>query len=189
MAFRGKKKGKEDAPVQVEKEKILDVDASMRGSLAFRDPVNLRINGKFEGNLETKGNLMIGEKAQIKADINGESIVISGRVIGNVIASGNIDLTRTAYLKGDISTPRLSMQEGAILQGKCDMPDEGTGISRSTIEQALLTVEELAKYLEVETSSVLDWAKRGRIPAQKDGNSWKFDRIKVDAWIASEKIK
>ena len=31
-------------------EKILDVDAAMQGSLTFKDPVNLRINGKFEGN-------------------------------------------------------------------------------------------------------------------------------------------
>ena len=33
------------------REKILDVDASMQGTLSFNDPVNLRINGKFEGKL------------------------------------------------------------------------------------------------------------------------------------------
>ena len=43
------------------KEKILDVDASMQGTLSFKDPVNLRINGKFEGKLQTKGSLTIGE--------------------------------------------------------------------------------------------------------------------------------
>jgi len=41
-------------------EKILDVDASMQGTLAFKDPVNLRINGKFDGKLDTKGSLTIG---------------------------------------------------------------------------------------------------------------------------------
>ena len=48
-----------------QKEKVLDVDASMQGTLAFKDPVNLRINGKFEGRLETKGFLTIGEHAVV----------------------------------------------------------------------------------------------------------------------------
>ena len=43
--------------------KILDVDASMQGTLSFKDPVNLRINGRFEGRLITKGTLTIGDRA------------------------------------------------------------------------------------------------------------------------------
>ena len=62
-------------------------------------------------------------------------------------------------------------------------------LSRSTVQQTLMTIEELAKYLEVDSDSILDWAKEGKIPAQRDGESWRFDRSKVDNWIASEKIK
>ena len=43
-------------------EKVLEVDASMTGTLTFKDPVNLRINGRFDGTLDTKGSLTIGEK-------------------------------------------------------------------------------------------------------------------------------
>ncbi|MCK4462992.1 MAG: polymer-forming cytoskeletal protein, partial [Candidatus Omnitrophica bacterium] len=68
------------------KEKILDVDASMQGTLSFNDPVNLRINGKFEGKLNTKGILMVGEHADIAADIVGEHITIAGKVSGNIKA-------------------------------------------------------------------------------------------------------
>ena len=168
---------------------MLDVDASMQGSLAFRDPVNLRINGKFEGSLDIKGTLTVGENAEVKANIIGEAIVISGRVTGNVSAANSLGLTSTAYLLGDIRTPSLNIAEGAVFQGKCDMQLKEAKISRSTINQALMTVEELAKYLEIDAASILDWAKTGKIPAQKEGNSWKFDRIKVDTWIASEKIK
>ena len=50
-------------------EKVMDVDASMQGSLSFKDPVNLRINGKFEGTLEVRGNLTIGQNAIVLADI------------------------------------------------------------------------------------------------------------------------
>ena len=56
--------------------KVLDVDASMQGTLTFKDPVNLRINGSFEGRLDTKGMLTIGENASVRADIHGDEIVI-----------------------------------------------------------------------------------------------------------------
>ncbi|MCQ9208332.1 MAG: polymer-forming cytoskeletal protein [Omnitrophica bacterium] len=187
--FKNRKKEKEEPVVRIEREKILDVDASMQGSLTFKDPVNLRINGKFEGTLDTKGKLTIGENAQVQADIVGEDVTICGKVSGNVIASDGLSLTRTAHLVGNIRTPKLNVADGAILQGKCDMPAKEAKVSRSTVKEALMTVEELAKYLEVDSTSVLNWAKAGRIPTQSEGNSWKFDRAKVDAWIASEKIK
>jgi len=187
MAFRSKKK--EQPVVKVEKEKILDVDASMQGTLAFKDPVNLRINGSFEGNLNTKGNLTIGQNAQVKADIIGENIVVSGKVSGNIVASGRLSLTRTASLQGEIRTSSLNISEGAIFVGKCQMDLKATNIGRATINELSMSVDDLAKYLEVDTDSVMDWVQKGRIPAQKQGSSWKFERAKVDAWIASEKIK
>lgn len=189
MAFRSRRKEKEQLLMKTEEDKILDVDASMQGSLTFRDPVNLRINGKFEGSLDTKGNLTIGENAEVHANIVGEYIVISGKVIGNVVAANRLSLTSTAHLVGDIRTPRLSVSEGAVLQGKCEMQAEEAKVSRSTMQQTLMTVEELAKYLEIDTASILDWAKAGKIPAQREGDTWRFDRAKVDLWISSEKIK
>jgi len=59
-----------------EEEKFLDVSAAMQGSLAFSDPVNLRINGKFEGTLTTKGKLVVGRNADVKADIIGENVMV-----------------------------------------------------------------------------------------------------------------
>lgn len=189
MAFRSRRREKEEPEVKAGQEKILDVDASMQGSLTFRDPVNLRINGKFEGSLDTKGNLTIGENAQVHANIVGEDIVVSGNVFGNVVASSSLSLTQSAHLVGDIRTPKLSVDEGAILQGKCQMETKETKVSRSTMQQTLMTVDELAKYLELDSTSILEWAQKGRIPAQKEGNSWRFDRSKIDVWIASEKIE
>jgi excisionase family DNA binding protein len=63
------------------------------------------------------------------------------------------------------------------------------GGNLSEKEEDLLTVEEVAKYLEVDTASILEWANSGKIPASRDGGSWKFERVKLDKWIAEEKIK
>ena len=189
MAFRKRRKEKDQPLPEVEEKKILDVDASMQGSLTFRDAVNLRINGKFEGSLDTKGSLTIGENARVQANIIGENIEVCGKVTGNVVAVNSLSLGRSAHLVGDIRTPRLNIAEGAILQGKCQMELKESKPGRSTVQEALMTVEELAKYLEVDAGSILDWAKAGKIPTQREGSSWRFDRAKVDVWIASEKIK
>ncbi|MFH1381022.1 MAG: polymer-forming cytoskeletal protein [Candidatus Omnitrophota bacterium] len=167
-------------------DKVLDVNASMQGTLTFNDPVNLRINGKFEGKLETRGNLTIGEHASVNADINGEEITIAGRVNGDIEATTSIKLVAPACVVGNIKTPSLIIDEGAILEGHSNMltldKSQKKGLAR-------LTVDEVAEYLEVGGDVVSEWANTGRLPAVKDGSKWVFDRAKIEDWLANEKIK
>ena len=172
---------------RVEQDRILDVDASMQGSLVFKDPVNLRINGRFDGTLNTKGNLMIGEHAVINADIIGDSIVIAGKVNGHIRAIKELKMVSPARVIGDIKTPLLSVAEGAVFEGNCKMlaglkPENGGVLD-------IMTPEELAKYLEIDTAMVFEWANLGKLPAIREGNSWKFDRNRIEEWVATEKIK
>lgn len=157
-------------------DKVLDVDASMQGTLAFKEPVNLRINGRFEGTLDIKGNLTIGQTAIINADINGDNIVIGGKVKGRIIARERLTLLPTAVVEGEIFPSKLNIAEGALFEGSCNML------------QDFLNAEELARYLEVDLNSIIDWANTGKLPGHKEGEKWKFERKNVDAWIAAGKI-
>ena len=168
------------------REKILDVDASMQGTLTFRDPVNLRINGKFDGKLITKGILMIGENAIVNADIDGESISVAGKVTGDINALEDLRLISPARVSGNITTPVLSVESGAKLDGNCNMSSKDKAGRSAT---AFMSADEVARYLEIEPSVVNEWASKGRIPAVKEANSWKVDRQKLDEWIAEGKIK
>ncbi|MFH1128784.1 MAG: polymer-forming cytoskeletal protein [Candidatus Omnitrophota bacterium] len=154
-------------------EKILDVDAAMQGSLNFKEPVNLRINGKFDGSLETKGNLTIGVTALVFADIVGDNIIVGGKVKGRITAKERLTLLPTAIVEGDIYPAKLNITEGAILEGRCLMLHD------------FLNTEELARYLEVDLNSILEWANSGKVPALKEGDNWKFERKAIDAWIAT----
>lgn len=167
MAFRDKKETET---------KIIEISADMHGTLSFKDQVSLRINGKFTGTLEAKGTLTIGEGGNVDAHITGENIIIAGRVRGDVSAKRMLVLMPTAVLSGNISTPKLNIVEGAIFQGKCQMLDE------------FLDVDEVSKYLEIETTAIVELANSGKIPASKNGSSWRFERAKIDAWAASEKV-
>jgi len=157
-------------------EKILDVDASMQGSLTFKDAVNLRINGKFEGNLETRGNLTVGPTAVVLADILGDNVIIGGRVKGRITARERLTILPSAIVEGDIYPAKLNVAEGAILEGRCFMLHD------------FLNAEELARYLEVDLSSIMEWANSGKVPGNKEGNDWKFERKAIDSWVASGKI-
>ena len=144
-------------------EKILDVDASMQGTIAFKDPVNLRINGSFEGKLDTRGNLTIGENAKIRASIHGDRIVIAGKVKGDVTATQSLSLIAPASLEGNITTPRLSVTEGAILEGQVAM----LGVKEGDAPEVNLTLKDVAQYLEVEARVVEEWARERKIPGQE----------------------
>ncbi len=106
-------------------DKAINIEAGMQGNLKFTGPVNLRLNGDFEGDLEARGILIIGEKANVKAKtVKGDSITISGRVEGNLICSKRLELSVSARVIGNVETPILVMAEGALLKGGCQMPTE-----------------------------------------------------------------
>lgn len=171
-----------------QEEKILDVNATMQGSLRFDDPVNLRINGRFEGTLETKGKLMIGDRAEIKADITGESISIEGIVTGNIKASKVLRLGASARLYGDIETAALSIEEGAVMNGQLRMekasPLNGfSASSSSSSRNSSMNLQQVAKYLEIDKDKVSEWAANGKLPGMLENGEWFFEKNRIDQWI------
>ncbi len=166
--------------------KVLEVDASLQGNLVFKDPVKLIINGSFEGRLETKGELTIGEHAVVKADILGDRITISGKVNGNITAASEIRLTATAQGIGDVQAPSLAIDKGGVLQGTSRMlPAEEVS---QHARRVLMNMEEVAHYLSVERELVTEWAENGKLPGVKDGVGWQFEKKRVDQWIANGRI-
>lgn len=168
MAMREKRRETDD--------RVITVDSAMQGSLTFKDPVHLRINGKFEGTLEAQGILEVGEGASVEATVTAEDILILGKVRGDIVATKRITLRSHAILEGNIKTPALTIEEGAVFQGRCAMLSD------------VFDTEGLAGYLEVDMATILDWANNGKIPAFKESNHWRFERKKIDEWVSSNKV-
>ncbi|MBI3322529.1 MAG: polymer-forming cytoskeletal protein [Candidatus Omnitrophica bacterium] len=160
--------------------RILDVTASMQGSLAFQEPVALRISGQFRGTLETKGELTIGEKAMVQADITGEIITVAGRVTGKLVAKKSLKVISPGVVHGEIWTPVLEVETGARIDGTIHMAEQAAG-------GGTLSAQELAEYLEVESRVVEQWAREGKVPGRQEGGQWRFDRTKIDEWVATQK--
>jgi excisionase family DNA binding protein len=167
-------------------EKVLDVDASMQGTITFKDPVNLRINGSFEGKLDTRGNLTIGENARVKAAITGDRLIIAGKVTGDIRASVSLSIISPAVVQGNVITPQLSVTEGAIIEGQISMMNAGAA---GEAPDVTMTLRDVAQYLEVEARVVEEWANKKKIPARHDNGDWTFSKAAVDRWIQEENAR
>jgi cytoskeletal protein CcmA (bactofilin family) len=98
---------------------VIGADAVFKGELAFEKGV--RVDGRIEGKIGTKGHLTISQGGKAQADVNAASIVVEGEVQGNLMASERVDLRKTARLKGDIRAARLLVAEGATFVGHCQV--------------------------------------------------------------------
>lgn len=82
----------------------------------------LRVDGHLTGSITSKdGTLIIGSSGQVDANIKVASAVINGTVNGDIVASERLELGRTARVAGNVQTPRLMVEDGAILEGSCSM--------------------------------------------------------------------
>ncbi|MDP2604806.1 MAG: polymer-forming cytoskeletal protein [Deltaproteobacteria bacterium] len=78
---------------------------------------DVRIAGKFKGEIQIKGDLTIEKGARITAKINAETVTIGGEVEGNVLASSHVELLETAQLIGDLKGSTLTVAAGSRMRG------------------------------------------------------------------------
>src|SRR5947199_10704157 len=91
---------------------IIGPDASFKGELSFEK--GLRLQGRFEGKINTGGRLHIAKEAKLQADVEAAAIIVEGEVRGNLNASDRIELKQTARYEGDLHASKLVVDEGAI---------------------------------------------------------------------------
>jgi cytoskeletal protein CcmA (bactofilin family) len=101
---------------------FLDRGSSFKGELEFED--TMRIDGRFNGKIVSKNELIVGESATIEGEIHVGRVAISGTVIGRIVAAQRVEIHRNGKVYSDIDTPALIIEEGAIFQGNCVMGDK-----------------------------------------------------------------
>ncbi|MFC1735394.1 polymer-forming cytoskeletal protein [Candidatus Hydrogenedentota bacterium] len=100
-------------------ETIIGAETKFSGEIDSKGAV--RIDGVFEGKIKTTGTISVGKTGVVKADIEGNQVLISGEVHGNIIAKDKIELLSDGSLFGDIKTGKLSIAEGVVFEGNCVM--------------------------------------------------------------------
>lgn len=103
---------------------VIGPDASFKGELTFEK--GLRLQGKFEGKINTAGRLHVAKEARLQADVDAGSIIVEGDVKGNLSASDRIELKQSARYEGDLSASKLVVEEGATFSGHVTVGPEAT---------------------------------------------------------------
>ncbi len=100
-------------------ENVFGPTASFQGQV--RAQGNVRVDGYFEGFIETTGNVIIGEKAKVTADIAASNVQVWGALKGNVTASGRLEILPSGRVWGDIRVSSLLIDEGGVFRGSSVM--------------------------------------------------------------------
>jgi len=107
-----------------------DVSAFVGEGVEFKGVINyqgtVRIDGKLEGEIHTEGVLIVGQGAEIDAKVEAGTVICQGRIVGDIVAKEKIQLMSPAVLNGSVKTPSLSMEEGVLFNGTCEMGPVGT---------------------------------------------------------------
>jgi cytoskeletal protein CcmA (bactofilin family) len=91
----------------------------VKGSITSDEP--LTIAGSVEGSVSLNGHqLTITTDGSVNADITAETILVEGRVKGSLRAATRLVLQSGSNVNGEIHAPRLSIAEGASVQGRVD---------------------------------------------------------------------
>jgi cytoskeletal protein CcmA (bactofilin family) len=98
---------------------LLGKGTTFDGKLIFEGTV--RIDGIFSGEIATKGLLVIGDEAIVRAQVKAEKIIIRGEMHGNIHATKVVEIRGTGKVCGDIRTPSLIVEEGVLFEGTCTM--------------------------------------------------------------------
>jgi len=102
-----------------EVETIIGPSVKVKGN--FTGQGNIIVEGILEGGLKTASNIFVGNKAKISASVEAKEAKIGGEVSGNVKIKGYLEITSSAKILGDIECSSISIERGAVLNGKCTM--------------------------------------------------------------------
>jgi len=112
MVFGKDKKKKKSKNIET----VVSSGTKIEGTIEVEE--SIRIDGKLEGELIAQGDVFIGKNGKLKADVQGDDVIIAGEVEGNVKAEGKLEIVDTARLIGDICISNLVIHDGAVFKGR-----------------------------------------------------------------------
>ncbi len=99
---------------------LLGPGTQFEGKLSFEGRV--RIDGTFKGEIKSDDTLIIGEGADVHAEIDVATVIVrGGSVHGNIRAKQSLEIHAPGRLIGNIHSPSVFIERGVEFQGSCRM--------------------------------------------------------------------
>ena len=101
---------------------VLGPRDSLHGRLDIHG--DLKVHGTVEGELKASGDVLVESTATVQASIEGANVNVRGQVNGNVTARKRLTLGGSGKLNGEVKVSRLTVEDGATLNGNVTMTPE-----------------------------------------------------------------
>lgn len=111
---------------------IIGADFRVKGDISCEGDIQLE--GTVEGNIKSV-RLTVGETGIVNGDVNADGVRVQGKVVGTIRAT-TVELAGTGHVTGDILHERLSVENGAFLNGHCRRMSDGEMNGIGTSEPA-----------------------------------------------------
>lgn len=108
-------------------------------------PNDIRIDGTFEGRVQSNGRVVVGESAVIKGDIACTHIDLWGKVEGNVYVKDTLSLKEGCVMNGNLHVRRLAVELGAVFNGNCQTITEAEFDKVAGIQQPKPAAQQQAR--------------------------------------------
>lgn len=116
---------------------VVGADLNIKGSLVSKGEV--QVDGIVEGDIEGS-HVIVGESATINGNIYADEVVVRGHVVGSVRGK-RVMLQATSQVDGDVFHQSLSIEQGALFEGKSRRTMDDPRALRVSDETPALTAE------------------------------------------------
>ena len=104
--------------------KVMEINVVAKNTAIIGDIISegdFRIDGTLEGNIKTKGRVIIGISGSVKGKIDAVNSDIEGKFSGDLLVQETLTIKATAIISGDVVIGKLSVEPGATFNASCSM--------------------------------------------------------------------
>ncbi len=119
---------------------VLGAGTNVKGRLSGSG--GIRIEGAFEGDIEVRGLLVIGESGRVTSKLIQATIVVIAGIVKGDIQAEKVEIRATGRVWGDVETAAFATEEGAFLQGQITMAEDDQDVLPEELENSVEVKEE-----------------------------------------------
>ena len=101
---------------------LIGKDAVIEGKVVVKQ--SIRVDGRVKGEVEASDTVTVGNTGEVEGNIKAKNVVVGGKVQGSLESSGKVTLEASSILRGDLTASRLTIEEGAVFNGRSSMNGE-----------------------------------------------------------------
>ena len=109
---------------KTQKLKVMEINVVAKNTAIIGDIISegdFRIDGTLEGNIKTKGRVIIDISGSVKGKIDAVNSDIEGKFSGDLLVQETLTIKATAIISGDVVIGKLSVEPGATFNASCSM--------------------------------------------------------------------